>query len=106
MSVNCVPPVRTSPNQNGDGALLNPALASSKATVRHAVTGDDASLVPRRNRQMEFVEKSSVPRRGRQKPDTARTNTARRTVLRIVILNLHARLNRAGKPFFKPKRKV
>src|SRR6185369_10904264 len=62
MSSSWVPPGRTSPYQNGAGALENPAAVSLNELVRQAAIGDDASLVPRRNRQTELVEKTSVPR--------------------------------------------
>src|SRR5687768_17416553 len=55
MSVNCVPPGRTSPYQNGAGASANPA--SLNPARRHAVvSGEDASALPRRKRQVELVE--------------------------------------------------
>src|SRR3954463_3889807 len=60
MSVNCVPPGRTSPNQKGEEASANPA--SLKLVLRQAVvSGKEASLVPRKNRQVEFVLNSNAP---------------------------------------------
>jgi hypothetical protein len=59
MSVNSVPPGRTSPYQKGDGASTK--LESSKVFVRQSVlSGREASLVPRRNRQVEFVENKTA----------------------------------------------
>ena len=50
MPLICVPPGNTSPNQKGAGAVVN--CASLKLTWRHAVTGTEASFVPRCHRQL------------------------------------------------------
>jgi len=78
MSPSWVPPDRTSPYQNGAGALANPALASSKLDARQAEDGKDASLFPRRNRQTALVEKISAPGRERvQSDETSKTRAKR-----------------------------
>ena len=59
MSVNCVPPGRTSPYQKGAGASAK--VASLKLVPRQAVmSGIDASAVPRRKRQVEFKGNNSA----------------------------------------------
>src|SRR3989442_15407834 len=60
MSVNCVPPGRTSPYQNGEDASAK-ALSLKPVFRQAVVSGDDASFVPRRNRQLVLVVNRTAP---------------------------------------------
>jgi hypothetical protein len=59
MSINRVPPVSGSPYQNCAGESVKPE--STNPAVRQRVVGEDASLVPFMNRQIDSMGMISAP---------------------------------------------